>query len=181
MLCLLANFLTLCKNRLFILCRLARRSACYYIMPFKRPAPPVHESRSSLSPSSPNLGDDVEGSSKQSTPTTTSKVLYGVKIYVIQAKLSPSQIAELFTLAEKHCRKLCRGVDEADVVLTAISMRKRLERHMTWETAVCVYYLSMALRYLTGCARFSSPRSLLHPNGWLTQLLQGAPFRGRTT
>ena len=141
MLCLLANFLTLCKNRLFIPRRLVCRSACYYIMPFKRPAPPVHESRSSLSPSSLNLGDDVEGHSKQSRTTTTSKVLPGVNIYVIQAKLSPSQIAELFTLAENHCRKLCRDVDEADVVLTAISMRKRLERHMTWETAVCVCYL----------------------------------------
>ena len=141
MLCLLANFLTLCKNRLFIPYRFVHRSACYYIMPFKRPAPPVHESRSSLSPSSPNLGDDVEGNSKQSRATTTSKVLPSVKIYVIQAKLNPSQIAELFTLVEKHCRQLCRDVDEADVVLTAISMRKRLERHMTWETAVCVCYL----------------------------------------
>ncbi|KAK7691335.1 hypothetical protein QCA50_004729 [Cerrena zonata] len=103
-------------------------------MPFKRPAPLEASSSNLSSPSDSHL-EDIEGPSKRSKISLPTKVLPDIKLYVIQAKLSSPRIAELFTLAEKHCQKLCNDIDEADVVVTAISMRRRLERHMSWEVA----------------------------------------------
>lgn len=86
----------------------------------------------------------MEAPSKRSKVSQSAKLLPEIKLYIIQAKLSSPRIAELFTLAERHCQKLCRDVDEADVVVTAISMRRRLERHMTWEVAVCRLFQTLS-------------------------------------
>lgn len=58
------------------------------------------------------------------------RLLPGIKVYIVQAKLASPTIARLFRLAEAHTSKLCKTVEEADVVITAITMRKRLERHV---------------------------------------------------
>jgi predicted TIM-barrel fold metal-dependent hydrolase len=59
-----------------------------------------------------------------------------VKVYVVQAKLTAEEIQELFRLVEDNCEKLCRIVEEADVVVTNVRMRRRLERHIDWRLAV---------------------------------------------
>lgn len=65
-----------------------------------------------------------------------------LKVYIIQAKLDQDTIIELYNLLERDkCNDsgnftLCNDINESDVVVTAIKMRKRLERHIDWEIAV---------------------------------------------
>ena len=59
-----------------------------------------------------------------------------VKIYIVQAKIDPSSLSELFRLAERHSERLCSDAEEADVIITAIHMRRRFERHVPWDMAV---------------------------------------------
>lgn len=72
-----------------------------------------------------------------------------IKVYVLQSKMEEQTISHLFSLVEnlaslpsKHDEntpfmlELCQNVREADVVLTNIRMRRRLERHMPWDLAV---------------------------------------------
>ncbi|KAH9067627.1 Nucleotidyltransferase [Lactarius vividus] len=51
------------------------------------------------------------------------------------ASLAHKDISELHDLAEKADADLVSSPDEADVVVTAIGMRKRLERHINWNLA----------------------------------------------
>ncbi|THH18302.1 hypothetical protein EUX98_g8985 [Antrodiella citrinella] len=97
-------------------------------MPFKRPGP-AHASSSGFS--SASADDTTPRSSKR----TKLSILPSVKVYIVQAKLESPAIAELFQLAERNCEKLCSDVEEADVIVTAIGMRKRLERHVAWDIA----------------------------------------------
>ncbi|KDQ55259.1 hypothetical protein JAAARDRAFT_37797 [Jaapia argillacea MUCL 33604] len=99
-------------------------------MPFKRPAPPEHANSSSSTP------EPSPKHLKYSTDSSTSaRPLKGVKIYIVQVKLDGSVISELFHLVESSGAKLCSHAEEADVVITAIGMRKRLERHLKWTDA----------------------------------------------
>lgn len=93
-------------------------------MPFKRPGPLPHPSSSSSQP--------THNPSKR--PKLTA--LPSIKVFIVQAKLDSRVIGELFALAERHCQKLCSDVEEADVIVTAIGMRKRLERNVAWDVAV---------------------------------------------
>lgn len=72
-------------------------------------------------------------------------MLPGVKIYIIQTKLASPAISRLFKLVENHAGKLCKNVDEADVVITAIRMRKRLERHVPPDMIVSYFKTLQAL------------------------------------
>ncbi|KAI0785852.1 Nucleotidyltransferase [Abortiporus biennis] len=97
-------------------------------MPFKRPKSPTD----SLSSQSERDSTPTELPTKR---TKLTKALPDISVYIVQAKLDGPAIAELFSLAERHCAKLCKDVEDADVVITAISMRRRLERHIPWEVA----------------------------------------------
>nr|GAT57865.1 predicted protein [Mycena chlorophos] len=59
------------------------------------------------------------------------------KVHIIQIKLAPGTIAELYALVSEYPQlmTLCPELDEAQVVVTGIHMRQRLERHLDWETA----------------------------------------------
>lgn len=65
-----------------------------------------------------------------------------LKVYIIQAKLDQDTIIELYNLLEQDKYNSsenftpCNDINESDVVVTAIKMRKRLERHIDWEIAV---------------------------------------------
>ena len=89
-------------------------------MPFKRLA-----SQSESSSSHPPLP-------KQRKTTT----LAGVSIFLIQAKLEASEVRELLGLAEQHSHRVCKTPGDADIIVTAIRMRRRLERHVPWTVAV---------------------------------------------
>jgi len=68
-----------------------------------------------------------------------------LKVYIVQAKLDEQTIAELYGLIEStqvskehHLElEICNQVEDADIILTVIQMRKRLERHVDWRIAVC--------------------------------------------
>ncbi|KAL6304931.1 Nucleotidyltransferase [Sparassis latifolia] len=100
-------------------------------MPFKRPAPQPHEDDDSQSESS----SSILRSSKHARLSPSDKALPEVKIYIVQAKLDVATISELFLLAERHTAAVCRHAEDADVIITAVSMRRRLERHVPWELA----------------------------------------------
>ena len=87
---------------------------------------------------SPSLRSAEEGSPQR--PTKRAKGAPGIlashRIFILQAKLSHTEISEIFDLAEKADADVVSSPDEADIVITAIGMRKRLERHLDWNLAV---------------------------------------------
>ena len=101
-------------------------------MPFKRPAPPP----SGYSSSSGRSTQDGEPPSKRPKASRSDKILPDVKLFIVQAKIDGPSLAELFKLGERHCKSLVSDVKDSDVIVTAISMRKRFERHVSWDIAV---------------------------------------------
>ncbi|TFY83154.1 hypothetical protein EWM64_g845 [Hericium alpestre] len=102
-------------------------------MPFKRPEPPSDSdavSSSSVTPAEPS-----QPPRKKSRPSQLGDLLKGVKIFVLQTKLEAPTIAELLFLIERSGAELCKDVKEASVIITAVRMRKRLERHIDWKIA----------------------------------------------
>ncbi|KAI0628369.1 Nucleotidyltransferase [Trametes polyzona] len=98
-------------------------------MPFKRPVPDPTQA-----------GSPSESSSSFLVPTkhrktSVEKSLPDVKVFIVQAKLDVPTISELFALAERHTKCVCKNAADADVIITAVSMRRRLERHVPWDIA----------------------------------------------
>ena len=60
----------------------------------------------------------------------------GLHIHILRPKMDGDEIAELVEMAETAGAIICSDVESARVVVTAIAMRKRLERHLEWERAV---------------------------------------------
>lgn len=96
--------------------------------------------------------------STQSSPRSPFKrpkgapgILASHRIFILQAKLSQTDISEIFDLADSADADVVSSPDEADVVITAIGMRKRLERHIDWNLAVSVVlalYLDRILKVM---------------------------------
>jgi DNA polymerase IV len=63
-------------------------------------------------------------------------ILASYRVSILHAKLAHKDISELHDLAEKADADVVGSPDEANVIITAISMRKRLERHLNWNLAV---------------------------------------------
>jgi len=72
---------------------------------------------------------------------------YLIKVYIISAKLLPAALEDLVNLVENNATpqrnkagacnlELTLDLDDADVVVTAVHTRPRLERHVRWEVAV---------------------------------------------
>lgn len=102
-----------------------------------------------------------------------------LRVYILPIKLDTGTFENLITLVEENTARISSvkgGMDkvnlqlsgdlrQADVIVTAVHMRRRLERHVDWELAV---RLSFPLRSLTG--RLSSgfvrkQRPSLHQSG----------------
>lgn len=119
-------------------------------MPSKRP-------RSFASPSNGGVSSD-QGPSKRahadsasSGPTVDTRESSvdqcPLKVYIIPAKLLPSVLEDLACLVltnaapqgnkagAKHL-ELTTNLEHADIVVTAVHTRPRLERHVSWEVAV---------------------------------------------
>ncbi|KAJ8696963.1 hypothetical protein PTI98_006782 [Pleurotus ostreatus] len=63
---------------------------------------------------------------------------FPIKVFVVQAKLSPEEISGLISMVEQQSMRmleLCSIPAEADVIVTGIQMKKRLERHISWQLA----------------------------------------------
>ena len=97
-----------------------------FVMPFKRPAPQPR-GQSDPGPSQPPT---------KLKKTSESPVELNFSVFLVQAKLSAGEVGELLTLAESRRVRVCHSPEDADVVVTAIGMRRRLERHVSWEIAV---------------------------------------------
>ena len=63
-------------------------------------------------------------------------ILTTYRVFILHAKLAHNDISELHDLAEKADADVVGSPDDANVVITAIGMRKRLERHLDWNLAV---------------------------------------------
>ncbi len=62
-----------------------------------------------------------------------------MKVYLIQAKLDSSAVHDLYSLLDTNSDfnlQLSGDLEDADVIVTAIRMKKRLERHVAWDIAV---------------------------------------------
>jgi DNA polymerase IV len=108
-------------------------------MPFKRPAPARHDHPSQSghsSRSNSSVEDDTNVPIKRSKISKPAKALPEVKLYIVQAKMHGPELAELILLAEQNCERLCSNIEEANVVVTAVTMGRRFERHVSWELAV---------------------------------------------
>lgn len=117
-------------------------------MPFKRPSPTQDssESRSSSAGPAPKRARSRPPSQNQASSRTRT-----IRIYIVQTKLHPEIISDLFRIADgdqvfadpldaSHHHgvrfRLCRDVGEADIIVTAVHMRRRLERHVDWDIVV---------------------------------------------
>jgi hypothetical protein len=60
-----------------------------------------------------------------------------MRIYVVPAKLSVEFIENLFENIEKNGGKTTSDPEQSDIIVTAISMKTRLLRHIRWELVVC--------------------------------------------
>ncbi|KAJ7209759.1 hypothetical protein GGX14DRAFT_632007 [Mycena pura] len=83
------------------------------------------------------MQDDSSSENVSRLPTSSP-----IKLYLVQAKLDAQEISELFSLVDRlrdpdgaSRLKLCQTAGEADIVVTTVRMRKRLERHIPWDLA----------------------------------------------
>ncbi|PIL32799.1 hypothetical protein GSI_04916 [Ganoderma sinense ZZ0214-1] len=102
-------------------------------MPFKRAAsnlaqPGTSESPSSRSPSRPPA-------KQRKTSSASAKALPDTKVFIVQAKLDVGTLSSLVGLADRETGGVCKNAKDADVIITAVSMRRRLERHVPWDIA----------------------------------------------
>ncbi|KAF7362250.1 DNA-directed DNA/RNA polymerase mu [Mycena venus] len=96
------------------------------------------------------MSNDNSSSESLSSPSLTPIPTSGlVKLYLVQAKLNAQDISELLSLAERHNLRvsksrngedstklqLCTSPEDCDIIITAVRMRKRLERHVDWNLA----------------------------------------------
>jgi hypothetical protein len=65
----------------------------------------------------------------------SSHTLGNISLHIVPAKLNEDVYSDLVALAKRHVLKLY-SIAEADVIITKIQMRRRLEWHVDWETAV---------------------------------------------
>ncbi|KAI1785267.1 Nucleotidyltransferase [Ganoderma leucocontextum] len=105
-------------------------------MPFKRPAPnPTQSGSQSESQSSRSQSRPPPAKQRKTSTSTTAKALADTKVFIVQAKLDVGSLASLVGLADRETGGVCRNAKDADVIVTAVSMRRRLERHVPWDIA----------------------------------------------
>lgn len=76
-----------------------------------------------------------------------------VRVLILDAKMDPSVVQELHELVENFDSvadpavhlQLTSAAENADVVITNVHMRQRLERHIPWKLAVSVNFRSKRL------------------------------------
>ncbi|KAG8757791.1 hypothetical protein FRC11_004266 [Ceratobasidium sp. 423] len=84
------------------------------------------------------------------TPPPESEALSGITLHVIDAKLDPKEIGEMHSLTQRTGAKLSRTPQHASVLITALTMKRRLERHLSWDVANTKHIVSP--QWLRACA-----------------------------
>ncbi|KAF5380505.1 hypothetical protein D9615_004682 [Tricholomella constricta] len=82
--------------------------------------------------------------SSSSSSRSSSSQERPVRVHILQAKMDASAIAELYALIDNQRRipknspfqlELCGKASDADIIVSNVRMRKRLERHLDWNIA----------------------------------------------
>ena len=97
-----------------------------------------HASSRSPSPFSKSAHSSPQRPSKRTKGAPAGGILASRRVFILQPKLSQTDISEIFDLAESADADIVGSPDEADIIITKIGMRKRLERHIEWNLAVSV-------------------------------------------
>ncbi|KAG9312111.1 hypothetical protein JVU11DRAFT_7398 [Chiua virens] len=120
-------------------------------MPLRRSHTPISPTASGVpSDQTPSGSNRVEYAHSASPPMNTresSVDQYPTRIHILSTKIQPGVLDELVSLVERSTTALSHGdrvgshlelatdSDHADVIVTAIHTKPRLERHITWDVA----------------------------------------------
>ncbi|KAI0321488.1 Nucleotidyltransferase [Amylostereum chailletii] len=99
---------------------------------------PESPSKRNLSPSpasSRSITPAVPPRKRLKPSTSHPPILHHHTIFVLPPKLDQATIHELHQLVDRSGARLVSRAEDADTILTAIGMRKRLERHLDWDVA----------------------------------------------
>lgn len=154
-------------------------------MPFKRPSP-TRDSSQSSSTTGPRLKRARSRSPSHDQASSSSHITV-ITVYIVQAKLDPEIVSDLFRVAEGdrvfedgHRNgikfRLCHDVGEAEVVVTAVHMRRRLERHIDWEIAVCETSFVLSYRNPHRHFIYQKDQAIVTPQWLLDSAQQGKPL-----
>ncbi|KAG7449688.1 Nucleotidyltransferase [Guyanagaster necrorhizus] len=112
----------------------------------------------SLSPQPKRFKSSIAGSQSESSTA----IVNPLRVHIIEAKLKVKEIAELRSILESG-KVLCDAdsgqfqlvyeaeAKDADVIVTAVKMRKRLERYIDWDLAVQKFVITPD--WLRDCAK----------------------------
>jgi hypothetical protein len=141
----------------------------------------VDETDSESGGGSPTIGKRSKKRNKPvgNTPATHLR-LHGspqkFMVYIVEAKLGTNRtVAKLSDLVrESTDYALARNAGEADVIVTGIGMRQRLERSVSAELIVCCYYSTTHLveHGANGLPRIRSPSS--NQSGWKNRYMRAS-------
>jgi len=65
------------------------------------------------------------------------KLFTGIRFYIVPAKLSVEFTGSLLEDIEKNGGETTSDPEQSDIIVTIISMKARLLRHIRWELVVC--------------------------------------------
>lgn len=65
------------------------------------------------------------------------KIFTGIRFHVVPAKLSEELIGDLLENIEKNGGDTTSDPEQSDIIITVVSMKARLLRHVRWELVVC--------------------------------------------
>ncbi|CAG7854798.1 SubName: Full=Related to DNA polymerase Tdt-N {ECO:0000313/EMBL:CCA68683.1} [Serendipita indica DSM 11827] len=97
---------------------------------------PLKSTQAPVDVSSDESTSSLEAIRERASRRRKTGIFDGFKICIISVKFKPQEIGELTDVCEEHGGRMEANADAADIVLTKIGTRARLERHIAWEAAV---------------------------------------------
>lgn len=94
--------------------------------------------------SSSSSSSESSSHTQKRTRDSETRPLDAVRVHIIQAKMGPDTVAELLGLVDAVSAVHCSAAEDAEVLVTAITMRARLERHVSWALAVSPHAVCIA-------------------------------------
>ena len=108
---------------------------------------PLHRIMSSLKPLGRRRPSTESSSTEHSSSSSLRqrkhtrkrlrRLFTGIRFYVVLAKLSEEFIGDLLENIEKNGGETTSDPEQSDIIITVVSMKARLLRHVRWELAVC--------------------------------------------
>jgi len=65
------------------------------------------------------------------------RLFTGIRFHIVPAKLSEEFIGDLLENIEKNGGEITSDPEQSDIIITVVSMKARLLRHVRWELVVC--------------------------------------------